>query len=88
MKQIHYFFFFFAGNDDKHFPNTGSRNYHYNQLADNKWTDLVNEARERHKRNEIPSMIYAIMKGLPFESSTIMEDYRETDLPFFATVST
>ncbi|XP_054273476.1 constitutive coactivator of peroxisome proliferator-activated receptor gamma-like [Macrosteles quadrilineatus] len=48
------------------------------------WGRVLAVARRRHKRNEAPSMVYAIMCGLPFESSTSIEDFRKTDLPCFA----
>uniref|UniRef100_A0A1B6M3J8 Constitutive coactivator of peroxisome proliferator-activated receptor gamma n=1 Tax=Graphocephala atropunctata TaxID=36148 RepID=A0A1B6M3J8_9HEMI len=53
----------------------------------NHWSRLVTEARHKHKTNEFPSMVYAIMSGLPFESSTSVEDFRKNDLPTFASAT-
>ncbi|XP_046669806.1 constitutive coactivator of peroxisome proliferator-activated receptor gamma-like [Homalodisca vitripennis] len=51
------------------------------------WSRLVAEARYRHQINELPSMVYAIMSGLPFESATSIEDFRKNDLPTFASAT-
>lgn len=51
------------------------------------WSKIVAEARYLHTNNEFPSMVFAILSGLPFESSTSIEDYRRDDIPTFASVS-
>ncbi|XP_046669805.1 constitutive coactivator of peroxisome proliferator-activated receptor gamma-like [Homalodisca vitripennis] len=51
------------------------------------WTRVMVEARNKHQIDKLPNMVYAVMSGLPFESSTSLEDFRQDDLPTFASVT-
>lgn len=52
------------------------------------WLQLVALAKDMHVKHQIPSMVYAIMSGLPYETSSSVEDYRMRDLPTVNEVST
>ncbi|XP_069680027.1 constitutive coactivator of peroxisome proliferator-activated receptor gamma-like [Periplaneta americana] len=45
------------------------------------WSKIMSLARRRHTRCENPAPVWAVMNGLPYESSTALEDFREMDLP-------
>lgn len=66
---------------------SGQGNWNVDNVRDS-WSQLLSLARNMHVRHQIPSMIYAIMTGLPFESSSSVEDFRQDDLPSFAEVIT
>lgn len=57
------------------------------ETGSDSWSRIVAEARYLHTYSEFPSMVFAILRGLPFESSTSIEDYRRNDIPTFASVS-
>lgn len=57
------------------------------EIGSDSWSRIVAEARYLHTNSEFPSMVFAILRGLPFESSTSIEDYRRNDIPTFASVS-
>ncbi|XP_049812340.1 constitutive coactivator of peroxisome proliferator-activated receptor gamma-like [Schistocerca nitens] len=49
--------------------------------AQTSWEQIILEATSKHKRNDIPSSIYATVMQMPYEASTYMEDFRKMDIP-------
>lgn len=45
------------------------------------WEQIVVEATSRHKSNDLPSSTYTIVRQLPYEASSYMEDFRKMDIP-------
>ncbi|GLG99191.1 Uncharacterized protein GBIM_05708 [Gryllus bimaculatus] len=55
-------------------------------VSQNSWMIIQKNAETRFKDGNLDSMVYAIMCGLPYESSTGLEDFRKLELPPSAAV--
>lgn len=61
-----------------HHPESND-NQHLN--PEQSWEYVQKKAEARVRNGTLDTMVYAIMHGLPYESSTALEDFRRTEMP-------